>query len=506
MFKTFDSFVDGITMYRLVLYYLIGLLAAAIGLAIVGDLHYNPAYIGASSLILVAACWATNRVFAYIFDAPTNGESSLITALILALVITPNPTGFGITFLLAASGLAIASKYLVTINKKHIFNPAAVAVALTAFGPRQTASWWIGTAVMLPFVVIGGILIARKIRRERMVYSFFATTSVATVIYALVSTTNIITSLENMILSSPVFFLGFVMLTEPATSPPTETKQVWYAGLVGILLPPQAHILNFYSSPELSLLAGNVFSYILSPKFKLFPALRERVTIANNTAEFVFTIDRQISYKPGQYLEWTLPHQKADSRGSRRYFTLASSPTEANLRIGVKFYNPSSSFKRALLNMDQDTPIVASQLAGDFVMPKDRSKKLVFLAGGIGVTPFRSMVKYLLDKNEVRTITMLYSARTAPDIAYRDVFEQARATMGLDIKYVLAEQPNISRMPNTVSGMITTDLIRQAVPDYLERIFYISGTHPMVEAMEANLIELGVHPRNIMVDFFPGYA
>jgi Na+-transporting NADH:ubiquinone oxidoreductase subunit NqrB len=77
-----------------------------------------------------------------------------------------------VTFLLAASGLAMASKYILTINKKHLFNPVAIAVALTALGPRQSANWWIGTSVMLPYVLIGGVLLVRKIRRGRMVFLF----------------------------------------------------------------------------------------------------------------------------------------------------------------------------------------------------------------------------------------------------------------------------------------------------------------------------------------------
>src|SRR5665213_3089003 len=202
------------------------------------------------------------------------------------------------------------------------------------------------------------------------------------------------------------------MLTEPLTSPPTAKKQTWYGAIVGFLLPPQAHFLSFYTTPELALVIGNAFSYLISPKTKLFPILRQKVKIAADTVDFIFNPGQKFAYEPGQYLEWTLQHEKTDSRGSRRYFTLASSPTEPDLIIGVKFYEDGSSFKKALLDASADTFIVASQLAGDFVMPKDPTKQLVFIAGGIGVTPFRSMVKYLLDKNDTRKVTLLYSART----------------------------------------------------------------------------------------------
>ena len=506
MLRLIDKITDGITMYRLLLYYLIALIVVAICLSAFGDLHYNSLDIAISSSILVASCWVINKVFSSIFNAPINPESSLITGLILALIITPDLADYNILFLLAASGLAMASKYLLTFREKHIFNPAAIAAALTAFGPRQTASWWVGTAAMLPFVIIGGILITRKIRRERMVITFFIATTISTVFYAIISKVSVTSSLHDMVFSSAIFFLGFVMLTEPLTSPPTARKRTWYAAIVGFLLPPQAHLFSFYTTPELALIIGNVFSYLISPKTKLFPILTQKIKIATDTADFIFNPGQKFAYEPGQYLEWTLQHDKTDSRGSRRYFTLASSPTEPDLRIGLKFYEDSSTFKKALLDANEDTMIVASQLTGDFVMPKDPAKQLAFIAGGIGITPFRSMVKYLLDKNETRKVTLLYSARTEDALAYKAIFEEARNKFGLRAIYAISDSKAEITSPNTVAGMITPDLIKQSVPNYLETIFYISGTHAMVVDMEDILVSLGISKRNIKLDFFPGYA
>jgi ferredoxin-NADP reductase/Na+-translocating ferredoxin:NAD+ oxidoreductase RnfD subunit len=506
LIKPLDDLIDGITMYRLLMYYLLGLLAAAIGLSLVGDLHYNPLYIAVSATVLVLSCWIINKVFAYIFHAPINPESSILTGLILTLIIPPVPTGYGFLFLLAASGLAIASKYILTIRKKHIFNPAAIAVVLTALGPQQNASWWVGTAALLPFVLIGGILITRKVRRERMVISFLASTTAATALYSFLSKTSVPTSIHNMILSSSVFFLAFVMLTEPYTSPATRGKQTWYAIIVGALVPPQAHLFSYYTSPEIALVIGNIFAYIVSPKTKLFPVLREKYKIATNTLEFVFIPGQKLAYEPGQYMEWTLPHPKTDSRGARRYFTLASSPTEQYVRLGIKFYEKGSSYKTAMLDMDHNTPIVAAQVAGDFVMPKNTERKLAFIAGGIGITPFRSMVKYLLDKGQSRNIDMLYSARTELDFAYRDIFELARQKFGLNTQYIVSDRAASITKPHSTAGTITSERIRRTIPDYAERLFYISGTHAMVEAMQEALGELGVSTEDIKTDFFPGYA
>ncbi len=493
-------------MYRLLLYYLLGLLAAAIVFSSIGVMNYNGFEIGISAGVLVGACWVINKIFASIFNAPTNPESSILTGLILALVIPPTFNNFGFLFMLAASGLAIASKYILTIRYKHIFNPAAIAIVLTALGPRQSASWWVGTAAMLPLVIIGGILVMRKIRRESMVIMFLVTTTAATALFATIGGASALTSLREMALTSSAFFLGFVMLTEPYTSPTTLTKQLWYAAIVGVLLTPQTHIGHYYTSPEVALIIGNLFAYVVSSKTKLFPILREKIEIAANTFEFRFMSQQKLAYEPGQYMEWTLPHDNTDDRGARRWFTLASSPTENSIKIGVKFYDKGSSYKDAMLTMDQNTPIVASQLAGDFVMPKDTAEKLVFIAGGIGVTPFRSMIKYLIDMNQERSVRMLYSARSHEGFAYKDVFEEARRKLGINTMYVTSRNSTTKAMPHTIPGPITGKLITRVIPDYADCMFYISGTRPMVEDIQEALEQLHVPLHRIKVDFFQGYA
>lgn len=503
--KSLDAFLDKITMYKLVLYYLIGLLTAAVVLSAVGDMQYNSLIILASAGILAASCWIINQVFAFIFNAPTNSESWLITALILALIITPKLGLYDITFLLAAAGLAMGSKYILTINDAHIFNPAAIAVTLTAFGPQQNASWWVGTAVLLPFVVIGGVLLVHKIQRWRMVGAFLVATFAATALYTLLGHGDVGTSLKQAALSSPVFFIGFIMLTEPLTSPSTQRKQTWYGALVGALLPPQVHLFSFYSTPELSLIIGNIFSAIASPKTRIFPVLKEKLRITASAVDFVFASDKKLAYQPGQYMEWTLPHHSADIRGNRRYFTLASSPTEPDLRLGIRFYKQGSSYKKALLAADQNTHLVAAQVAGDFNLPKKRHQKLVFIAGGIGITPFRSMIKYLLDKNERRDIVLLYAVNIQNEVAYKDVLEAGRQKLGMAITYIVANMDETTSYASTRSGYIHAEIIQEIVPDYCERTFYLSGSHAMVSSVQSNLAELNVTKRHIKVDYFPGY-
>ncbi len=506
MRRAIDDFLNQTTMYRLLIYYLGGLLVVAFVLSLSGNLGFSGAALLASIAILLGACWTINRVLSFIFRVPVNHESSIITALILALLITPKLGRYDILFLLAASGLAMASKYVLTIKDVHIFNPAAIALVLTALGPRQDASWWVGTAAMVPMVLIGGLLVVRKIRREAMVFSFLATTLFATMLFAVFGHGSGWAALKDATLTSPILFLGFVMLTEPLTSPATKGKQTLFAMLVGLLVVPQVHVGSLYTSPEIALVIGNVFAYAISPRVRIFPKLQQKVKVAASSADFVFVSDKKLVYLPGQYMEWTLPHSDIDSRGNRRYFTLASSPTEATLRLGVKFYEPSSSYKKTMLAMTDKTPVVAAQVAGDFVLPHSQKQKLTFIAGGIGITPFRSMIKYLIDTNGARDVTLLYAVNTADDIVYADIFEQARRQLGIVTTYVLAKsERGRSLQAHQRLGRIDAKLLRDAVPDYLERRFYISGSHQMVTAMRSMLVSLGVPRRHIKTDYFPGY-
>src|SRR5579871_3661127 len=134
MIRSLDRFLDHTTMYRLVLYYLVMLLAAAVVLAAVGIVPHGALAIAFSAALVLAACFVANAVFAYVFDVPANRESIYITALIIALILDPvAPTDVGgIGALACASVWAISSKYILAIGRKHLFNPAALGVALTA--------------------------------------------------------------------------------------------------------------------------------------------------------------------------------------------------------------------------------------------------------------------------------------------------------------------------------------------------------------------------------------
>lgn len=506
MIKTIDDFLNKTTMYRVVLYGLLFLLAMAVFLSFFGLLKYQPLDLIMFAVFIAAVCIFTDLIFAWTFKAPSNMESVYITALILALIITPSDPFANLEFLAWASVLAMASKYIFAIGKKHIFNPAAFAVALTAIAISQSASWWIGNSYMAPFAVIAGFLIARKIKRFDLVAGFFIIWFLATSAFAFTGGKDLLAVLERGFLSSPLIFFAFVMLTEPMTAPPTRMLRVCYGALVGFLFVPQIHIGSFYFTPELALIAGNIFSYLVSPKYKLVLRLKEKTAISPDVYDFAFETYEKVSFSPGQYMEWTLEHPRQDSRGMRRFFTIASSPTEEDIRIGVKFYRDSSSFKKALFSLNTGDEIIASHLAGDFVLPRDKKQKLVFVAGGIGITPFRSMLKYLLDRGEARPIAIFYSNNVFSDILYKDILDESERRLNAKIIYTLTDAGNIPALWRGKKGYIDGKMIMDEVPDYKERLFYLSGPHSMVGALDDVLKNIGVKRTQIKNDYFPGFA
>lgn len=509
MLNFIDKKLNMVTMYRLIMYYLMGLLIWAVCLGDWGLLPYTPLAIVFETALITLVCVGTNYVFAKVFEAPRNIESAYITALILVFLITPLKSFSDFSFyslVVWASVFAMATKYMFAIRKKHIFNPAAIAIVITSFTLGLSGSWWVGTPWMTGPVLIGGLLMVRKLIRWDLVLSFFASATVTLVVSRILMGSFTITHLERFFLASPVFFFAFVMLTEPLTSPPTKTLRIWYGVIVGFFFAPTVHIGTFYFTPELALILGNVFAYIVSPKERLLLTLIEIKKVAKDTYDFIFTPDRAFTFIPGQYLEWTFEHADPDNRGNRRYFTLASSPTEATVRMGLKYYPEMSSYKKHLLELKPGGVVAASQRAGDFTLPRDKKQKLVFIAGGIGVTPFRSMLKYLVDTHEMRDIVTFYANKTLDDIAYTDVFDEAFEELAIPTVYTLTDTTSIPDTWKGERGAIDGAMIQRHVPDYTHRIFYISGPHGMVTAFEAMLSGMGVPRSNIKTDFFPGFA
>jgi len=256
-----DKLLNRLTVYQLVIQYLVGLLVVTIILSFRGILPFNAWSLIGSTLIILITGFLSNIFFAWAFDANFKIESTIIALLILALIISPISTGADFWLLFWAATLAMASKYILAIMKIHLFNPAAIAVVITALFLNQSASWWIGTASMLPYVLIGGLLIARKMRRGKLVWAFVVTVFITTFVISIFKGTNLITAASRITFESSLFFFAFAMLTEPKTAPFNKKALIFYGVLVGFLFSPQVHFGSLYLTPEIALVIGNIFAF-----------------------------------------------------------------------------------------------------------------------------------------------------------------------------------------------------------------------------------------------------
>ena len=506
LIKPVDDILNLVTMYRLVLYYLLVLVGFAAFLSFFKLFSFSFLDLFLSSIFIIASCWLTNLIFSKTFNAITNLESVYISALILILIITPAKSFSEYVFLFVVSLIAMSSKYIFAIYEKHIFNPVALAIFLTSILNIGFASWWIGTTSMIAPVLIGGILIVRKIKRFDLLYGFLITAFITIVSLSFLNSQDILTTALKTFQHTPILFLALVMLTEPLTTPPTKRLQIIYGAITGFFFAPQLKLFSFYTTPEIALLIGNLYSYLVSPKQKLILTLKEKVKLTQDTYDFIFSSDKKFKFVPGQYLEWTLSVDNPDSRGNRRYFTIASAPSEENIRTGIKFYPNSSKFKQQLINLNIGEKILAGSLSGDFVLPKNLNKNIVFMAGGIGITPFRSMIKQLVNNNTKISLTIFYSNKTQGDIVYTGILNEASRALNSKVVYNLTDLDKIPQGWTGERGRINEEIIRTHVPDYKNAIFYLSGPRSMVEGFGNVLNKLGVSFSNIKTDFFTGYA
>jgi ferredoxin-NADP reductase len=497
-----DNFLNALTMYRLVLYGLALLAVVGIGLSYSDRLSLSGSGLIVSLATLLIMCFITNTLFAYFYKAATNVESSLITALILFFILPP-PTDLKEAVVVGVAGLlAMASKYILAFRQNHIFNPAACAAVIVGLLGLVHAVWWVGSSSMLPFTLIFGFLILYKLRRFSLFFCFMIPSLLIILFLGLHHGLAAGYLIKSAFISYPLVFLGTIMLTEPATLPTRQKWQLIYASLVGVLFASELKLGPIYSSPEIALVIGNLFSWFFRFRQTLKLRLVKKEELSSQIFGYNFEPIEMPKFTPGQYLEWTLPHPHSDGRGNRRTFTISSSPTETTINLGVKFYEPSSSFKKSLRLMRPGAILQVAHLGGDFVLSGDVTKKLVFIAGGIGITPFRSMLKYMIDTSQKRNIVLFYLVNTEEEVVYKDILAQA-GKQGVKVIKVLGNATTAK--PGTYIGRLTTDTIKHEVSAYKTREYYISGSNNMVKNSKAQLKSIGIAANNIHTDYFSGY-
>lgn len=222
---------------------------------------------------------------------------------------------------------------------------------------------------------------------------------------------------------------------------------------------------------------------------------------AENIRAFYFRPDRPLQYTAGQYVELTIPHPRPDKRGLKRWFTLSSAPTEELLSITTKFAGDakSSSFKKALFGLAPGAELQLSAPMGDFVLPKLISTPLVFVAAGIGITPFHSILSWLADTGEQRPIQLLYGVHREDDIIFQETFDRAKQHAT-----IVVSQP--SSAWGGERGHLSAELILGLEKPSDTTLVYISGPEPLVAKLQKDLLKKGLKKHQLVLDRFPNYS
>jgi ferredoxin-NADP reductase len=221
---------------------------------------------------------------------------------------------------------------------------------------------------------------------------------------------------------------------------------------------------------------------------------------ADNIRTFYFKPERSVQYTAGQYTEFHLPHHNPDKRGTQRWFTLSSSPDDELLTITTKYAggDKSSSFKKTLFKLKPGTEVDMAEPMGDFVLPKLIQTPLIFVAGGIGITPFHSILSWLSDTVEDRPIKLLYGVRNEDEIIFQETFDK----IGIEPTIVVGEP---SAAWGGERGRITAELILGIEKPSDDTLVYVSGPEPMVQGLAQDLHKAGLDKHQIVSDEFPNY-
>jgi len=201
---------------------------------------------------------------------------------------------------------------------------------------------------------------------------------------------------------------------------------------------------------------------------------------------------------PGQYMIVTI---NSEGMELREPFTISSSPTERDfLELTKKL--TGHPFSNALESSKAGDKVVIDAPFGEFTF-KGEYDKIALLAGGIGITPQRCIIRYATDKQLKTDIILLYSSRFDDEIIFKNELEEMqRLNNNLKVVYTVTRPTDKWK---GLRGRIDKEMIQKVIPDYMGRIFYVCGPPKMVESMAAIFKELNIPENRIKQEFFPGY-
>jgi len=212
-----------------------------------------------------------------------------------------------------------------------------------------------------------------------------------------------------------------------------------------------------------------------------------------------FSRPNELSYRAGQYMLVTI---KSGEKELVHPFSLSSSPSEMN-HIEFTKRLTESEYSKTLREAKPGDWALIDAPYGTFTF-QGEYPKIVLLAGGVGITPFRSICRYCTDKQVNSSIVLLYGNRSENEIAFRTEFEEMqRQNQNLRVILILNEASSYWK---GLVGFINVDLIKNQVPDYKERIYYACGPPGMVKAMETTVTSLGLPPSHLKLEVLAGHT
>ena len=231
--------------------------------------------------------------------------------------------------------------------------------------------------------------------------------------------------------------------------------------------------------------------------------ITKKEMIANGTMAIHLEKPEGFIYTAGQFGDITLLNPpETDDEGNTRGFSLASAPHEDFLMMATRLRD--TAFKRVLKDLPEGTEIKLDAPYGDFTLHKNESKPAVFIIGGIGVTPIRSIISQATHDKTGHQLTLIHANRTPEDAPFANDFEEL-ANANPNFTYVaVAEQNTPDGWPGEI-GRINGDIVKKYVQDLQAARYYLSGPEGMVKAMRQMLVELQVDEDTIRTEEFSGY-
>lgn len=233
--------------------------------------------------------------------------------------------------------------------------------------------------------------------------------------------------------------------------------------------------------------------------------LKSREAIAAGTMAFRFEKPEGFEFKAGQFGDFTLLNpSETDAEGNVRAFSLASAPYETDLMFATRMRD--TAFKRVLRTMEIGTEVSIDAPYGSFTLHNNQRTPAVFLTGGIGITPVRSIVLQATRDKLPHNILLFYSNRRPEDSAFLGELTNAQPqNPNYTLVATMTDMEKSDQKWSGETGYITKNMLAKHIGDFTLPIYYIAGPAAMVAAMRKTLNEAGVDDDNIRTEEFSGY-